>query len=81
VSRVVQPVPVASVRVERWPSRKSVASLVEYLAAGGSVPAIKLQKQPGEFRILDGRHRLLAHKLLGRPWILARWFEAEHGAA
>lgn len=61
--------------VDRFPTKR-VLSLVAHLARGGSVPPIKVKKLVGgRFRVLDGRHRIQAAKLLGWTTISARWAE------
>jgi hypothetical protein len=73
--RYVAPVAINLIDMDRWPFAR-VLSLVAHLQAGGTVPPIHVKRMPdGRFRILDGRHRMHAHKLLGRVQILARWGE------
>ena len=67
--------PVAQIRMDRWPFDR-VLPLVEHLRAGGSVPPIHVRANAdGTYLILDGRHRMHAFKLLGRTHIPARWGE------
>lgn len=66
-------IPLSLVDMDRWPFER-VLPLARHLEAGGTVPPIHVAKTPhGRFRIIDGRHRVHAHKLLGRAEILARW--------
>lgn len=61
--------------MDRWPFKR-VLPLVAHLQAGGTVPPIRIARTTdGRFRIIDGRHRMHAFKLLGREYILARWGE------
>lgn len=54
----------------------STLSLIDYLREGGEVPPIKVAKHPdGGYIIRDGRHRVLAHKMLGRSKIKAKYSE------
>lgn len=72
--RVERLIPVAQIVWDRLPLNPSTLDLVRYLDAGGAVPAIKVRALlDGRYEIRDGRHRLLAHKLLGRTHILAKW--------
>ncbi len=59
------------------PSIGSVSSLVEHLMNGSTVPPIHVQKTKQGYVVCDGRHRLLAHRILGRQFISARYFD--HG--
>ena len=62
------------IRMDRYPMNPSTLSLIDYLREGGKVPAIKIAKHPnGGYIIRDGRHRILAHKLLGRTKIKAKF--------
>ena len=47
--------------------------IVDHLRAGGTVPPIHVKVEGPRFKILDGRHRLLAHRMLERREILARY--------
>lgn len=65
---------VGSIKMDRYPMNPSTIRLIDYMREGGIVPAIKVAKlQSGGFIIRDGRHRVLAHKMLGRTEILARF--------
>jgi len=82
--RFTRSLPLASIWVDRLPT-KGVLELVEYLKAGGEVPPIHVLhpmyaglydfKRPpqGAYGVLDGRHRVMAFKLLGRTHIPARY--------
>ena len=70
--RVLHSISVSLIDVDRWPFRGTLP-LVRHLEAGGGVPPIHVAFAPhGRYRILDGRHRLLAFKLLERPRISAK---------
>lgn len=65
---------VSEIEVDRLPVGKRTLSLANHLAAGGLVPPVHVEPiGNGRFRILDGRHRTLAHRLVERRKILARW--------
>ena len=65
---------VGLVRIDRYPMNPSTLSLIDYLREGGEVPAIKVAKHPkGGYIIRDGRHRVLAHKMLGIKKIKAKF--------
>lgn len=49
-----------------------VDDFVELLEAGRCTPPITVRQVSGGFILVDGRHRLLAHKRLGRTHIKAR---------
>jgi ParB-like chromosome segregation protein Spo0J len=75
--RVIRPVATNLIDIDRWPLEPRTLGLVAHFQAGGTVPPIRLVRQPstpGRFRILDGRHRLLATKLVGRRTITARYW-------
>ncbi len=75
-NRVIKMVDISRIEVDRYPMNPSTLSLIRYLESGGEVPPIKLAKlNNGKFQIRDGRHRLLANKLLGNRYILARYSE------
>jgi ParB-like chromosome segregation protein Spo0J len=70
--RVKEYIKVSSIKMDRFPMNPSTLSLIDYLRSGGDIPPIKVAKLPkGGFIIRDGRHRVLAHKLLGMDKILA----------
>lgn len=65
---------VSQIQVDKWPLNRDTLNLVMFLMNNGEVPPIKVQQKPdGNFVIKDGRHRLLAFKLLGRPQIEAKY--------
>lgn len=67
-------VDISLIRMDKYPMNPSTLALVDHLRKGGKVPAIKIAKHPkGGYVIRDGRHRILAHKLLGRTKIEARF--------
>ena len=49
-----------------------VDDFVEILEAGKVLPPITLRRAGSVYILVDGRHRLLAHKRLGRSHIKAR---------
>ena len=76
--RVMSWIPVTSIKVDRSPLNPTVLRLCLHLAKKGTVPPIKVQYgKDGLCHILDGRHRVTAHKLLGRKFILARYSREE----
>lgn len=56
---------VENVKADHSPIGPATYALAKHLESGGSVPPIHVQSQGGTYNLLDGRHRLLAHKLLG----------------
>jgi ParB-like chromosome segregation protein Spo0J len=49
-----------------------VEDFIELLEAGKVIPPIVLRASGDAYILVDGRHRLLAHKRLGRTHIKAR---------
>lgn len=49
-----------------------VEDFIELLEAGKALPPIVLRASGATYILVDGRHRLLAHKRLGRTHIKAR---------
>lgn len=73
---------VALVDFDKLPLNRSTFELCVFLEGGGDVPPIHVaQDGYGRFKIRDGRHRLLAHKLTGRTKIMARYGEHNRGDA
>lgn len=74
MARYIRSIPVALVYTDRMPLNRSTLKLVIHLATGGTVPPIHVKRDWwGGYKVLDGRHRLCAYKLLGRSMILARY--------
>jgi uncharacterized ParB-like nuclease family protein len=68
--RVTKAIKLGNLVVDRWPLNPTTLALVDYLKGGGQVPPIHVQPQDnGTYKVLDGRHRALAYKLLGRDTI------------
>ena len=81
--RVTRWLPISCIMMDRVVF-SNVLPLVKYLEEGGEVPPIHVQKfketdfrgvHHGGYRILAGRHRWMAYKLLGRTHIEARYGE------
>lgn len=75
--RVLRWVPVSNVEVDRRPWGPTIFKLAIHLARGGTVPPIHVVQDPetGRFFICDGRHRIQAHRLIGRKHILAKYYK------
>ena len=72
--KVEKMIDVGQIRMDRYPMNPSTLSLIDHIRAGGDIPAVKVARHPdGGFIIRDGRHRVLAHKMLGRTKIKARF--------
>lgn len=72
--RIIKDISVALINTDRWPIGLRTLELVKHLEKDGSIPPIHVKPiKDGRFQILDGRHRLLATKLLGQEKITARW--------
>lgn len=72
--RHVRLIDVKLIRMDRYPMNPSTLSLIDYLRTGGEVPPIKVATHPdGGYIIRDGRHRVLAYKILGIKKIKAKY--------
>lgn len=72
--RITRHLPISQLVIDRYPLGRRTASLMDHLEAGGTVPPIHVQVLPcGQYKVLDGRHRTLAHRMLERETILARY--------
>ena len=79
---VIRLIPLASIGMDHTPINPKTLDLVDYLRGGGVVPSIHVRAGiiPAgakgcvvrEYDICDGRHRVIAYKLLGRNTIAAR---------
>lgn len=64
----------ANIKMDRWPICPQTLDLANKLGNGLEVPPIHVAlTEHGQYRICDGRHRVAAHKLLGRNEILATY--------
>jgi ParB-like chromosome segregation protein Spo0J len=71
--RHIAQLPINLMVIDRLPMKR-VLPLVEYLKTGGTVPPIHVAKMGnGMWKILDGRHRYHAFRLLERATILAKY--------
>jgi len=62
--------------MDRYAIEPNTLSLIKHFEKGGMVPPIKLAKlRCGQYKILDGRHRVTASKLMGKSNILAKYSE------
>lgn len=72
--RIIEDVPLSLVVVDHYKLAPETLALVAYLEDGGTVPPIHTARLPGgRHKLLDGRHRVTAAKLLGRTSIRARF--------
>jgi len=63
---------ISLIKMDRYPINPTTLSLIDYLRQGKEAPAIKVSRlSKGGYKIKDGRHRVLAYKLLGRTKIKA----------
>lgn len=71
--RKIREVPLGQIVYDSLPLNPTGFATAMALRMGVSMPPVKLQDLgDGRFRLLDGRHRYLAHKLNGRKTIRAR---------
>lgn len=76
--RETRSVSISLIDMDSHPLNPSTLALVYHLSSGLSVPPIRLARVGGgRFKIRDGRHRVTAHKLLGRKVILASFHTNE----
>ena len=72
--RIITHIPIQTITTDHVPIGPRAFAIAQHLSSGGSVPPIHVMPlNTGVYRILDGRHRLQAHKLIGCRYILARY--------
>jgi ParB-like chromosome segregation protein Spo0J len=72
--RRIEFIDIQLIKVDRYPINPKTLSLIDYIRNGGEIPPIKVVKLPkGGFMIKDGRHRLVAYKMLGKTKIKAKF--------
>lgn len=72
--RVTKHIPINLIDIDRIPLDKKVIRFTYAIQAMAVFPAIKVAKKSnGRYAIRDGRHRYIAHKLLGKETILAKF--------
>jgi ParB-like chromosome segregation protein Spo0J len=65
-------IPVSLIIMDRHALRPNTLSLIKHFEHGGVVPPIHVMRlDGGRYKICDGRHRVTAHKLMGRELIKA----------
>lgn len=73
--RVIAKVDIKDIQYDKLPSTESVKDLCRHIRFGGTIPPVKLTVlDNGKFKLKDGRHRILAHKLLGLNQIKAKFY-------
>ena len=76
--RKVAFVNVEGILFDKLPMNRKTLDLVFFLMSGGDISPIKLEKTKNGYKVLDGRHRLAAFKLLGEKMILAKFYEPQN---
>lgn len=72
MAREFTDIDISQIDIDRYPLNPTVLGLIDYLRAGGITKPIKVaKKSSGGYILKDGRHRVLAYKLLGRTTIKA----------
>lgn len=74
--RIRKLIPVGQIIVDRWPYGLRTLALIKHIEKNGTgeLPPIHVQPQvDGRYKILDGRHRVLAFRMLQFPYIEARY--------
>ena len=74
--RIYCPFPLSGLKCDRIPLHPRTLAIADHLRSGGSVPPIHVERRDGEWYVKDGRHRFVAHKLIGRKTINIRYGEA-----
>lgn len=73
--RIIKNISIGQIDIDRFPMCLCTLDLAIKMQ-NGLIPPIKvLPLQKGRYRILDGRHRILAHKLNGRNVIKAKFYQ------
>lgn len=76
--RVVKPIPIANIIVDRHSLSPQTFSLAKHLESGGHIPAVRVVAgADGAYILRDGRHRVTATKLLGWTHIEARFWRPD----
>lgn len=60
---------------DNLPINKKTLDLVFFIMSGGEIKPIKIMKFENGYKVLDGRHRIAAFKLLDKKMILAKYYE------
>lgn len=62
--RKIIELPVDCIKFDKLPTNLSTLRLIDHMRNGGEVPPIHAYKTDSGWMLADGRHRLLAHKML-----------------
>lgn len=74
--RIEKEIPIELIQMDRWRLRPKAFKYAKLMECGVEFPPIKVARRAnGLFEIRDGRHRMTAHKLLGKKVILAKFSE------
>jgi hypothetical protein len=72
--RVTRDLPLSAIRVDRYPFDKTLEFVAAFRNGVSCRPIhVRLDSKTGVFYILDGRHRFMAYKLLGKETIPAQY--------
>jgi hypothetical protein len=73
--RIRTHVPIQQIYVDKkLPLNPKTLNLIDFLKDGGQFQPVHLQMLPnGKLRLRQGRHRLVAAKMLGWPTVLCRY--------
>lgn len=66
---------ITTIQYDKLPINQAVLDLVFFIMSGGVIPPVKIRKAENGWELSDGRHRLAAHKLLGKKQILAKFYD------
>ena len=72
--KVVTEINISGILYDKLPMNRQVLDIVFFIMSGGELPPVKLEKTENGWLLKDGRHRLAAHKLLGKEKILAKHY-------
>jgi len=65
--------PLSGLKVDRQPLGPRTLAIADHLRSGGSVPPIHVERKQDGWHIKDGRHRYVAHKLIGATHINVKY--------
>jgi len=73
-------IPVSRIKGIQLVSARKVKSLAQKIKDGVTLPPIDVEKHPnGTYHMVDGNHRLAAHRLAGKKYIDANVHGAGYG--
>jgi len=72
--RITKEIPIGQINVDRFPNHKKTLNYAIAMMFGAEFPPIRVAKiKNGRYKILDGRHRVLASMLNDKQLIKAKF--------